>query len=256
MACVPGNHAAENSDRCSLCPAGYRCSDPAVPPVKCGVGTYSGGGADSCERCLPGFLCPEASENWAIVECPRGAWCDGTPLVRRCPKGTYGNRTGARTVDEACARCEPGYFCPRAGTTAATREPCPLGHYCVRRRGLNQATARTELNFGSTPRRPRLRLPSAVPRGNPQRACRRGEFRRLRGVSGRHLLPGWRERRLGASLWSGTLLSTKPRGTQRVVSSPWLRRESSVGPLDYVSRRSRGDLAVRHVSVSRGHLLC
>ena len=52
QACASGSYAASaGAVGCTLCPAGFSCSDPAAAPVACGAGTFSEGGATTCTVC-------------------------------------------------------------------------------------------------------------------------------------------------------------------------------------------------------------
>jgi hypothetical protein len=45
-------------------------------------------------------------------------------VENKCPKGTFGTRERAYTVDDGCELCPPGYDCPE-GTPDYHLHPCP-----------------------------------------------------------------------------------------------------------------------------------
>ena len=42
---------------CTVCPAGFYCSDPSAEPVPCASGNYATGGVTSCTPCPEGQYC-------------------------------------------------------------------------------------------------------------------------------------------------------------------------------------------------------
>jgi hypothetical protein len=65
-------------------------------------------------------------------ECPIGGYCNPAGFYQLCPPGTYGVVSGGRSLEHACAACEPGYFCPGNGTVEASMRLCSQGGYCPR----------------------------------------------------------------------------------------------------------------------------
>lgn len=141
------------------CKPGYYC--PGGLAQRCPPGTYNNRSGislrNSCVDCTPGMFCPGygninpqgyCKEGFycqggasSITPngshplyplnglCPAGRYCPmGTPSPIKCPRGKFGNKTGART-DIECYPCTPGSYCDVAGITAPTG-PCAEGWYC------------------------------------------------------------------------------------------------------------------------------
>jgi hypothetical protein len=96
------------------------------------VGYYSVAGATGCTSCSLGYKCSSGatSPTPAADICPIGGYCSSPGVYTACPAGTYGILEGGQSLAQACTSCDPGYYCPSAGTIKATRVICPVGTYC------------------------------------------------------------------------------------------------------------------------------
>ena len=74
---------------CTICPAGFTCTDNITP-----------------QSCTSGF-CPSGSID--AIACPNGYTCTTTTSVipAVCPDGTYSDPTGTNL----CITCPAGYYC-------------------------------------------------------------------------------------------------------------------------------------------------
>jgi hypothetical protein len=137
------------SSVCKTCPvgyfsdAGYEFCQPIPPGFTrntdmtsnvlldlCPEGTYSDWGYSACKTCPDGFLCPSGSELGTHYGCPKGSHCVAG-IQTKCRPGYYGIIERARSENEGCEECPPGYFC-LAGTDNFELHPCPRGMYCPR----------------------------------------------------------------------------------------------------------------------------
>jgi hypothetical protein len=102
---------------CTLCPAGYFCSQYQHPQF----------GA-TAEESLSTVL-GQASQWPSPTLCPAGRYCpDGTkdPNEFACPAGTYNPLTGKANVTD-CLVCPAGQYCTEG--TSVTQD-CPNGYFC------------------------------------------------------------------------------------------------------------------------------
>ena len=106
---------------------------PTVLPTPCNAGEWAPAASSACFPCEKGYLCTQASTTPSPNEgsCPSGGWCDGINFTP-CPKGYYGNVTGAASEEEGCKLCPPGYFCDTSGMTHYAENQCIPGYYCPR----------------------------------------------------------------------------------------------------------------------------
>lgn len=72
--------------------------------------------------CLLSSYCPSPLFG---VQCPKGAWCNGTSTFYPCLPGTYSSELSA-TSNATCRVCPAGNFCLAA---SAYPYPCPPGRY-------------------------------------------------------------------------------------------------------------------------------
>ncbi|EDO40914.1 predicted protein, partial [Nematostella vectensis] len=163
----------------STCPVGHYCPEGTTfaQEFPCPVGTFSNTEGlkvkESCSPCPGGFYCDELAQTMYTKKCdsagyycrrnstsqtpdqadnanicPVGHYCpDGTGEPYNCPKGTFGNDTAYKTVDECwnctagqhCSTpgqnkpdgpCDPGYYCPPRSSSSKEIE-CPSGTYCI-----------------------------------------------------------------------------------------------------------------------------
>jgi hypothetical protein len=129
--CPDGYSSDTGAEYCIPVPRGYGVkvdnSDVVVSPgiELCEQGTYSDLGDEVCTECPYGFLCPQMTGDYGIsmFSCPRGSYCMAG-VENKCPKGTFGTRERAYTVDDGCELCPPGYDCPE-GTPDYHLHPCP-----------------------------------------------------------------------------------------------------------------------------------
>ena len=144
--------------------------------------------------------------------CPAGSYCP-TPKAITCPLGTYNPSTGGSSL-ASCLACPARFCCASTGMTTPS-----VGTYNV--------------------------LPSAVPRGDLQRAPQRCLSGRLHGVpSGDipepdqlhrvHSLPG----QCNVSHWFLHLFPVLLRGSSCQLHAPW----GLLLPLHIVSRQKVQDL--------------
>ncbi|XP_077985306.1 uncharacterized protein LOC144439946 [Glandiceps talaboti] len=113
-----------NVTQCSLCLAGYYCSQLNATSVTgpCDPGYYCKSGSDSP---TPGLL----SSGDADI-CPAGYFCEqATGDPEPCPPSTFNNRTGI-TSESECMQCLEGYYCDVPGLDFPTG-PCDPGFYCT-----------------------------------------------------------------------------------------------------------------------------
>ena len=132
--CPLGSYSLGKQMECILAPAGYYIPFDLTnsTPIVCPLGKFSNGGSSVCSNCNDGYLCPKGSTDPAPSgsECPIGGYCNSIVNYMSCPRGTYGILSGGSSVDQACASCEPGYYCSGNGTVLATRKLCLEGGYC------------------------------------------------------------------------------------------------------------------------------
>ena len=137
--CASGYYSLGGQPTCTVCPQGSTCVDPTVSPVKCPDGQFQAStGQITCDPCNPGYACPIGSIRIdpPAAKCPKGYFCTDGKLVTECPKGTYGNMTGATTEAEGCADCPQGWYCPAALAGLPPNSLlCPRGHYCSGKTG-------------------------------------------------------------------------------------------------------------------------
>ena len=138
---------------CQPCPAGFECPDPALAPILCPDGTYSGVGEASCTVCPPGFECLDPTLGPVLCNsssyslggaskcelCPGGTRCAHGEPPSPCPSGSY-----SAPGETECTYCPPGMACyPGAwepvacstgyttfGAGASNCTICPLGLAC------------------------------------------------------------------------------------------------------------------------------
>ena len=101
----PRQHPCSISED-SFCPSGSFLPQ-AVPS-----GHYSVGGTPTTRG--------------SVTVCPQGYYCLGGSKIA-CPAGNYGSTIGLDTA-ECSGRCDAGYYCPLA-STSAQQVACPAGRY-------------------------------------------------------------------------------------------------------------------------------
>lgn len=102
-------------DECTLCSAGYYCSDlnSTTTTGTCEAGYYCTAGSNSptpdginstgmAGPCPVGYFCPPASGN-----------------PQPCPRGTFSNKTYLNS-SEMCTKCPLGYYCESSGLSSPT----------------------------------------------------------------------------------------------------------------------------------------
>ena len=130
-------------------------------------------GALTKKSCVPGEFQPNSGQS-SCIPCPNGTMCLGqnttspsscklgyycpAGLPLPCPNGTYGERTGLKTVGE-CSDCPPGKYCSDLANTAPNLS-CAAGWYC--QGGASSATPVPTYKF---------------PRNGP---CEKGRFTNLK----------------------------------------------------------------------------
>lgn len=55
--CSPGYYTGYAAVSCTICPAGFYCSDPSKPPIACPALQYSVAGSSQCHSCPAGSVC-------------------------------------------------------------------------------------------------------------------------------------------------------------------------------------------------------
>ena len=138
LACHDGMFSDEGATECSPCEEGFYCPKGAPVPRAamrpCGDASeaahFCPAGSAAPRRVRPGFYAAGGAPGRRIAErpCEAGHFC--VAGVRRpCPAGTFGRAFGLSS-SSCSGRCQAGYFCP-AASTSATAEPCGGAHvYC------------------------------------------------------------------------------------------------------------------------------
>ena len=126
----PAGYYSAAGSGSSICPAGYSCSDPAEPPVKCLINTYSVAGQIDCSPCPGGTFSSSGAascmaapigtyapvQSGSYIICPPGSYCPpgaGAPVP--CPPKTYGSSSGLSS-SSCSGSCPQGTYC-QAGFT-------------------------------------------------------------------------------------------------------------------------------------------
>jgi hypothetical protein len=108
--CNPGYYDYDGV--CSLCPAGFGCSNGVS--YLCGAGTYSATtGQSGCTQCSPGSYQPDA-ESTGCASCSAGSFSSfGATVCTSCSTGTYQPSAG----QGSCINCPSGSFQSLPGST-------------------------------------------------------------------------------------------------------------------------------------------
>ena len=128
--CLSGAASSTPTDLVTggICPKGSFCVEGSSFHQFCANGTYTNhSGARECYVCPIGFFCIDGVVPQSCSQgyyCPKGTGFDLVP----CPQGTYGNRTGLRSVDQ-CRDCDGGRACGGIGLTRPS-DFCDAGFYC------------------------------------------------------------------------------------------------------------------------------
>lgn len=104
--CPIGTYAYVRSEKCSICPAGFKCSRAGLDaPEKCEEGYYNSvPGQDSCVVCESGRECVNRINS---LPCKAGYYSgEGQINCTRCPSGTY-----SKTLASVCLPCPAGNEC-------------------------------------------------------------------------------------------------------------------------------------------------
>ena len=144
--CPAGTYSASGDNKCTMCPAGKMCSNPASSPADCSSGYYSFEYFTQCYICPAGYAC-SSTNGHLMVKCMQGSYSApgattcSTPssgyvapspeysYTVTCPTGYY-----APYSADACVPCPAGYSC--SGTTATA---CTVGNYALAGMGTCQA---------------------------------------------------------------------------------------------------------------------
>ena len=129
---------------CTLCPAGYKCDNPAVAPVACPTGWYSELGVPVCRPCPAGYYCPVLSQivlDGSTLQkdvgyplaCPMGFYSSvGAAICTSCPAGTYCPYRTDGSLAQQPSICPPGMY-SQGGATVCSE--CPAGSKCINSAG-------------------------------------------------------------------------------------------------------------------------
>jgi hypothetical protein len=136
LKCAPGTYSDFEQSECTLCPAGFKCSDPSNVPNPCPQGSYSAAGSTDCIACstsvTPGAVC---TKNGLLRVCQPGDLCDqSTDIDRKCPATKYCSPPNFQPLDcpvgtyaaqgsSSCTICPQGYFCPASSTKTLAISP-------------------------------------------------------------------------------------------------------------------------------------
>ena len=95
--------------------------------MSCKPGTFQpDSGQASCLPCTNGTMCPDYNTTYP-VQCKLGFYCPtGMPFA--CPNGTYGKRSGLKSIVE-CSDCPAGKYCPGLANISPSLL-CAAGWYC------------------------------------------------------------------------------------------------------------------------------
>jgi len=125
----PVGAAGQNGNKCV---AGQYCPERSSVPLTCPEGEYCAGErlSTSTGKCQEGYYCPAGSTTGKANICPAGNFCpEGSAAATKCPIGTYGPLTGAKSIDD-CLPCDYGRFCDTTGLSAPNAVQCNQGYYC------------------------------------------------------------------------------------------------------------------------------
>ena len=113
VACTSGHYTnSTHQSVCHVCPEGYYCL-----PVNVTDPPYTG-----YNLCPQGFYCPNGTGlNW-----------------KKCPAGTYSNRTGLSRASQ-CIPCPEGKYCDGTESTTFSGS-CDGGYYCTSGVDVNNPT--------------------------------------------------------------------------------------------------------------------
>ncbi|XP_017342811.1 tumor necrosis factor receptor superfamily member 9a [Ictalurus punctatus] len=83
--CEPNSYTL--NPRASFCNRCTQCIDPQVEVKPCS------GKADTVCGCIPGFRCGNEQCRYCVEECPKGQEPTNDRTCRKCPEGTFNNKT-------------------------------------------------------------------------------------------------------------------------------------------------------------------
>ena len=124
LPCLPGSFSSlPLATNCSLCPAGFYCTNTTSEPVLCPQGYY----------------CPP-STGFDWLACPPGTFSnsEGLSTVNDCTLCTGGSYCSGIALRSVTGQCDPGFFCsvgsdsptPDGVSNVGLAGPCPEGSYC------------------------------------------------------------------------------------------------------------------------------
>ena len=113
--CPAGKYAGEtNQTECTICTVGNWCSEGSSAPTPCGAGRVGlREGLSNADQCEP---------------CYAGSWCSAGMNIK-CPKDTYGEKTG-QANQGACQAC-PEFSESQPGSSSEMMCVCRKGYYSI-----------------------------------------------------------------------------------------------------------------------------
>ena len=128
--------ATSQEDGCRACPAGtVQSSKGMVYCQTCDGGVYCLGGDARMQSCPVGYTSLPSSTECTIPlscepgfyqyagrcqMCMQGRYCPDGVNELRCPEGTYGIKSAATSLDEACAKCPAGTYNQYTGSSGVS----------------------------------------------------------------------------------------------------------------------------------------
>lgn len=130
--CKPGYHSDDFAGTCTQCIPGEVCSFRSNRPLPCNEGMEST--ANGRYTCIPCQINEVFNADPAVQACEAIATGKGARHGmfegEKCPFGFYSDATSiADAASTDCMRCDDGYTCGSASTTA-TEAACPAGYWC------------------------------------------------------------------------------------------------------------------------------
>ena len=133
--CAAGTYPSDNSGCVACTGNAYSAGGYATICTSCPSGAVTA--VTGCV-CVPGYA---GATGWQCAPCPAGNFCPSNGTQIACPKGLWGNVTGAANVSTGCPYncsaywpCPVGYYVSRAGCggpNPPTCGTCAAGSYAL-----------------------------------------------------------------------------------------------------------------------------
>ena len=122
--CPAGTYSGSSDVKCTMCPAGSSCSNPASSPAACSSGYYSYEFFTTCFICPAGYAC-SSTNGHRMKKCTQGSY--SAPGATTCSTPSTSGHVAPSPEYAYTTACPTGYYAPHSSDACV---PCPAGYSC------------------------------------------------------------------------------------------------------------------------------